>query len=125
MTARDLMRSRFETVSAQLRVGEFIDEHLLQSPQLLWPVLEDGHLIGLLSLQQVKDIPADQRPDMTVGQVMRTDLAALTLAPETDANQTLLALATHSSPLAIVEGNRVVGLLSQFDAMKWLQLHQL
>ncbi len=125
VTARDLMRSRFESVSAQMRVGEFIDDHLLQSPQLLWPVEEDGRLIGLLTLQQVKGIPLEDRSTTTVGQVMRTDLAALTLHPDTDANQTLLALATHSSPLAVVEGNRVVGLLSQFDAMKWLQLHQM
>jgi Zn-dependent protease/CBS domain-containing protein len=125
VTARDLMRSRFESVSAQLRVGEFIDAHLLQSPQMLWPVLEDGQLIGLLTLQQVKDIPTENRSDMPVGQVMRTDLAALSMSPDTDANQTLLALATHNSPLAVVENNRVLGLISQLDAMKWLQLHHL
>jgi predicted transcriptional regulator len=124
LTARDLMRSRFETVTAQMRVGAFIDDHLLQSPQLLWPVLEDGDLIGLVTLEQVKGVAEEDRDLVTLGQVMRTDLGALTLAPDTNANQTLLALATHSTPLAIVEGKRVVGLLSQFDAMKWLQLHQ-
>ena len=124
VTARDLMRSRFETVSTQLRVAEFIDAHLLQSPQLLWPVVEDEQLIGLVTLQQVKDIPTQDRAVMTIGQVMRTDLAALSLPPETDANQTLLALNAHDSPLAIVEGHRVIGLLSEFDTLKWLLLHQ-
>ncbi len=124
ITARDLMRSRFESVTAQMRVGTFIDEHLLQSPQLLWPVLEDGALIGLVTLDEVSKVPSDDRDVATLGQVMRTDLGALTLAPDTNANQTLLALATHSSPLAVVEGSRVVGLISQFDAMKWLQLHR-
>lgn len=124
LTARDLMRQRFETVTAQLRVGAFIDEHLLQSPQLLWPVLEDDELIGLVTLEQVKGVAQEDRDVVTLGQVMRTDLGALTLAPDTNANQTLLALVTHATPLAIVEGKRVVGLLSQGDAMKWLQLHQ-
>ena len=27
-------------------------------------------------------------------------------------------------PLAIVEGHRVIGLLSEFDTLKWLLLHQ-
>ncbi len=124
LTARDLMRSHFEAVTAQMRVDEFIDGHLLQSPQLLWPVVEDDQLIGLVTLDQVKGVPEEDRDVVTLGQVMRTDLGELTLAPDTSANQTLLALVTHSSPLAIVEGKRVVGLLSQFDAMKWLQLHQ-
>ena len=124
ITARDLMRSSFETVSAQLRVADFIEQHLLQSPQLLWPVVEDEQLIGLVTLAQVKDTPTKDRATMTVGQVMRTDLAAWTLDPQTDANQTLMAIGTHSSPLAVVEGNRVIGLLSQSDATKWLLLHQ-
>lgn len=122
--ARDLMRSHFETVTAQLRVADFIDSYLLQSSQLLWPVLEDEQLIGLISLEQVKDTPLQERATMTVGQLMRTDLEAMTLPADTDANRALLALGTHSSPLAVVEGNRVIGLLSQLDVMKWLHLHQ-
>ena len=108
----------------QLRVADFIDSYLLQSSQLLWPVLEDEQLIGLISLEQVKDMPLQERATMTVGQLMRTDLEAMTLPADTDANRALLALGTHSSPLAVVEGNRVIGLLSQLDVMKWLHLHQ-
>ena len=51
-------------------------------------------------------------------------LGALSLAPNADANKALLAVITHSTPLAIVEGNRVIGLLSQADTVKWLLLHQ-
>jgi Zn-dependent protease len=124
LTARDLMRSRFETVTAQLRVDRFIGDHLLQSPQQLWPVVEDGELIGLLTLQEVQAVPEADRDMVTIGKVMRTNLGAMTLHPDTDANNTLLALVTHDTPLAIVENRRVIGLLSQFDAMKHLQLHQ-
>jgi Zn-dependent protease len=124
ITARDMMRTHFETVTAQTRVADFIDNYLLQSSQQLWPVLEDEQLIGLVTLQEVKDTPAQDRDSMTIGQVMRTDLGALSLAPDADANRALLAVSTHSSPLAIVEGNRVIGLLAQADTVKWLLLHQ-
>ena len=124
ITARDMMRTHFETVTAQTRVADFIDNYLLQSSQQLWPVLEDEQLIGLVTLQEVKGTPAQDRDSMTIGQVMRTDLGALSLAPDADANRALLAVSTHSSPLAIVEGNRVIGLLAQADTVKWLLLHQ-
>jgi CBS domain-containing protein len=55
---------------------------------------------------------------------MRTDLEEMTLVPDLDAHRALLALQTHSLPLAVVDGDRVVGLLSEQDAMKWLLLHQ-
>lgn len=124
VTARHMMRTHFETVTAQMRVADFVDNHLLQSSQQLWPVLEDEQLIGLVTLQEVKGTPAQDRDSMTIGQVMRTDLVALSLAPDVDANQALLAVSTHSSPLAIVEGNRVIGLLCEADTVKWLLLHQ-
>jgi Zn-dependent protease/predicted transcriptional regulator len=124
LKARDLMRSRFGTVSAQMRVEDFVENHLMQSPQLLWPVLEEEQLIGLVTLEEVRKVPAGDRDVTTLGQVMRTDLGALTLAPETDARRTFELLATGGIALAVVEGGRVVGLLSGADAAKWLVLHQ-
>ena len=124
LKARDLMRSRFGTVSAQMRVEDFVENHLMQSPQLLWPVLEEEQLIGLVTLEEVRKVPAGDRDVTTLGQVMRTDLGALTLAPETDARRTFELLAAGGIPLAVVEGGRVVGLLSGADAAKWLVLHQ-
>ena len=125
VTARDLMRSRFETLHAGMAVADFVDNHLLQSPQILWPVVgEAGQLVGLITLEEVKSIPDADRRHVAVTQVMRTDLSALTLGPDTDASRTMLVLGSHSFPLAVVEDNRVIGLLSQVDAMKWLLLHQ-
>lgn len=124
VSARQLMRTHFETVDPHLRVEDFISGHLLQSSQLLWPVVEDEQLLGLITLQQVKDIPTDNRSLATVGQVMRTDLRALTLLPETDANSTLKTLGQHDTPMAVVENSRVIGLLAESDAMKWLLLNQ-
>lgn len=124
VSARQLMRTHFETVSPQLRLVDFIDGHLLQSSQLLWPVVEEQQLVGLVTLQQVRDIPTDDRSLATVGQVMRTDLGALTLSPETDAHHTLQTLGQHDTPMAVVENNRCIGLLAEADAIKWLLLHQ-
>lgn len=124
VTARNLMRSRFETIRAQQSVEDFIDKHLLQSAQLLWPVIEDGRLVGLLTLQEVKQVPTADRDHTVVGQVMRTDLAQLTLSPDTGADQAMQELIVRDAPLAVIEGDKVVGLLSQNDTMKWLALHQ-
>ena len=124
ITARDMMRTHFETVDVHLSVADFIDNHLLQSPQILWPVTEDEQLVGLVTLGEVKDIAEAERRQMIMGQVMHTGLSRFTLRPETDANQALLTLSTQGTPLAVVEDNRVVGLLAQADTVKWMLLHQ-
>lgn len=124
VAARDLMRAHFGTVPAQMRVAEFIDDHLMQSPQLLWPVMEDEQLIGLVTLEEVRKVPGEDRAVTTLGQVMRTDLSARTLEPDADARRVFELLAAGGLPLAVVERGRVIGLLSGADAAKWLVLHQ-
>jgi predicted transcriptional regulator len=123
ITARDMMRPQFDEVPAQMRLSEFIDEHLLQSAQQLWPVVEDGQLLGLVTLEEVRGVDREERSVRTVGQVMKTRLDALTIAPDLDATRTMAALDMQQTPLAVVESGRVIGLISQLDAMKWLQLH--
>ncbi len=122
ITARDIMRSHFEMVPPQMRLSEFVDEHLLQSAQQLWPVVEDGQLIGLVTLQEVRGVNRDNRSVMTVGQVMKSRLGNLTIHPDMDATRMMAALDTHQSPLAVVENGQVIGLISQMDAVKWLFL---
>jgi len=121
-TAKDMMRPHFETVPTQMRLSEFIDEHLLHSAQQLWPVVEEGRLVGLLTLREVRGVNREDRPVMTVGQVMNTRLGALTIHPDVDATDTMAALNMQQSPLAVVEDGRVIGLISQVDAVKWLLL---
>ena len=62
VTARDLMRSHFETIDVHQNVAEFIDIHLLQSPQILWPVTEDDQLVGLVTLEEVRGVATEDRP---------------------------------------------------------------
>lgn len=125
VTARDMMRSRFGSVHAQIRVDDFIENYLMQSPQLLWPVLEQDQLIGLVTMEEVSKIPSADRELTVLGRVMRTDLAALTIAPETDARRAIELLVSSGLPLAVVERGHVLGLLSSADTAKWLTLHQI
>ena len=122
VTAKAMMRSHFEAVPPGMRLSEFIDEHLLQSAQQLWPVVDEGDLVGLLTLQQVRPVNREDRPVTTVGQVMDTRLGAATIDAGTDATTAIAALDRRQAPLAVVEHGRVIGLLSQMDATKWLLL---
>jgi Zn-dependent protease/CBS domain-containing protein len=120
----DIMRSHFGSVTAQMRLADFVENHLMQSPQLLWPVLEDEQLIGLITLEDVRKVHASERASATVGQVMRTDLASHSIHPQEDARRAFEILNASGLPLAVVEQGRVVGLLAPADAAKWLVLHQ-
>ena len=66
------------------------------------------------------------RPDWarhTIGEVMRHDLEAITIAPDADALQALgMMRRTRSSRLLVVQGDRLVGILSLKDLLSFLHL---
>jgi Zn-dependent protease/predicted transcriptional regulator len=123
-TVRDLMRSHFESTGADVLLDVFVDQHLLQSAQVLWPVLEGGRLIGLVTLEEVKGVPPQERGRVRVREVMRTNLEDWTISPDAPANRAIQLLSTRNAPMAVVEHGKIMGLLAQADAAKWLVLHQ-
>jgi Zn-dependent protease/CBS domain-containing protein len=120
---RDLMRRHFETAGADLPVSDFVNDHLLQSPQVLWPVLADGRLVGFVTLEEVKRLSPEERESLRVGDILQTDLTGISVHPEMDAAKAIQLLSASSTPLAVVRDDEIVGLLSQADAVKWLALH--
>ena len=120
----DVMRTHFEIVDAATTVDRFIDDFLLKSNQRLWPVTSAGRLAGFASLETIQDIEPERRAGLRVHEVMRTDLDELTLPANADAMKAMERLSLASTPMAVVRGDEVLGLIAQEDVVKWLALHR-
>lgn len=120
---RDLMRTRFQSVDHLLPIQRFVDDYLLRSAQVLWPVTRGNRDVGVLSLA---DISALGSPGaLTVGDAMQPLSATAHLSPGLDGRDALKQLAQSSdTPLPVIDGDRVVGLVHQADILRWLALHE-
>ena len=118
---RDAMRTRFDTVHPDTSIDSFIDDYLLRSNQLVWPVRQNDKEMGLISLAEVSD--CQDRGSKRVYDVMRP--VEQFLAPDTpgfDAIRSLADFGDESLPVVDANG-RVIGLLHRADVLKWLSLH--
>jgi len=127
LKVRDLMRTRFETVSPQLSLRAFVDERLLRSGQLAWPVVDDGKLVGMIAFDDLRDL-RDRLEGVgaqaTVGQNMRK--LEEHLRPETAGRDALeILLRSSVDPLPVIEHGHIIGMLFRADIMRWLAVHQL
>ena len=125
LKVKDLMRTRFDTVAAHMAVSNFVDDCLLRSNQLLWPVMQGKNCLGTVSLKQIMDLPPELRSQTRLEQILVPLAGSLTLSPEIDASQ-----ASHSliqmgdQPVPVVSDDRIVGLLRGSDILKWAMVHQ-
>ncbi|MCB1686092.1 MAG: site-2 protease family protein [Pseudomonadales bacterium] len=124
LSVADLMRTRFDVVTPDLRVADFVEDCLLRSSQLLWPVVVEGRCVGILSLAEVMALPAERRADAKVQEIMVPIADADVLMPDMDATRaTSLLTAAGERPLAVLRDGQVVGLLRSADLLRWMMLH--
>ncbi|MFV2090326.1 MAG: site-2 protease family protein [Pseudomonadales bacterium] len=125
LKVRDIMRTHFESVPVEMNVGEFVNDCLLKSNQMLWPVMEGGRCIGTVSLDEVLPLPVEDRQSTGLRQILRSldDSGALDAdMPATDASNVLAGYGDGAVP--VVQSSEVVGLLRGSDILKWLTINQ-
>ena len=122
---RQIMTLDPETVPAHLSLQELMDEYFYNRSYQSFPVIEDGHPIGLVTLNQVKQVPRDQWSQRNVKEIMTPIEKGITVASGEDLTKVLEKMQeTHSRRLLVTSNGNLEGILSATDVANWLQRQQ-
>jgi CBS domain-containing protein len=89
-----------------------------------FPVVDDGKIVGLVTLENVRAVDRAARDTTTVRDIMTPSDKLVVATPEEDAADALNKLAQKDvNQLPVVNRGELVGLLRRRDIMRWLQLH--
>lgn len=125
LPVRDIMTREVVTVRPEATVGELADAfwaHHVTS----FPVVDGGTVRGIASLQQVREVPPEQRTQRRVSELMRPLTDELIVGPD-DSVFDALSKATRNQlgRLAVLKDSRLVGYLSLKDITHVLALRGL
>jgi Zn-dependent protease/CBS domain-containing protein len=113
------------TAPPGISVAQLVDEMMLPHGLRAVPVTDNGRLVGIVTLADVMRVPFEQRAQATVAHVMSVygDLPAVTTStPVLDAIE---LMAEHNlEQLPVVDGGQLVGMLTNADVMRQLQLRE-
>lgn len=111
------------TVSPDLSLDEVVEEHFYRSLHDIYPVVEHSRLIGCISSTQIAGVPRDQWKHFRVRDVAAPCSKDNTVGIDTGV---LMALSimnrTGNSRLLVIDGDRLVGIITLKDLMKLLAL---
>lgn len=117
-----LMNPDPPVVSGDVSVQAFVFEHVLRRGQRAVLVVDDGRLVGIVTISDAKELPHEQWATTSVSTIM-TPVPLKTLAPEADLNAGLKLLAEGElNQVPVVQDGRLLGLLSRADILRFLQL---
>jgi predicted transcriptional regulator len=117
------MKSDPVTVSASISVEDLVEDYIYKHHFKMYPVVENERLLGCVTLSQVKTIPKEKRRDHKVRELTEACSEKNTIGPDEDAMKALTTMRkTNSSRLMVVEGDRLVGVITLKDMMGLLSL---
>jgi Zn-dependent protease/CBS domain-containing protein len=120
---RRIMTADPITVPPGLSVAQLIDDYVYRHHHKMYPVVEGGRLVGCISIRDVKPLPREQWATTTVAEIMQPCSAATAIAPDADAMEVLTTMSrTRNSRYLVLEGDRLVGVLSLKDMLKFLSV---
>lgn len=118
------MNPRPITVPADLSLQALVDGYLLGKNLWAVPVVDQlGRFVGLVCADKLKRIPVERWATTSVGEIMTPYAQLRRLRPEDVLAGTVAAGRAHDfTPRPVVEGDRLVGLLSHADLLRHQQI---
>jgi Zn-dependent protease len=111
------------TVPASLSVTALVEDYIYRYHFKMFPVVEGDSLIGCVGTSEVKHIPREKWDSLTVGEIASKCSPKNTIGPDADALSAISTMTrTGSSRLLVMEGDRLVGIVSLKDMLKLLSL---
>jgi Zn-dependent protease/CBS domain-containing protein len=119
--ARDAMTHFPETVLPDVTLDELVENYLMKRPYNSFPVTDDGIVIGMVTLSQVKRVPAAEWPTLRVADVMTPLVDTLIVSPQSPMTEVIERMSENETRRVIVAQEwELRGIITGGDIANWL-----
>ncbi|MBC7861024.1 MAG: CBS domain-containing protein, partial [Burkholderiaceae bacterium] len=119
-----LMQTALLHVTPEMSLARLVDDCVLHSDQRAFPVLRDGRMVGMVSLDDLRRVARADWPARAVAEIMTPLEALVKVAPQEDAQRVMQLLGKASvNQIPVLEQDQLRGLIRREDIVKWLALN--
>jgi Zn-dependent protease/CBS domain-containing protein len=107
-----------------ISVRELVEDYVYRHHFKMFPVVDEGgRLSGCVTTRQIRELPREEWDRQTVGALAQSCAPENTLRADTDAMEALSRMSrSGASRMMVVEGDRLLGVLSLKDLLKFFSL---
>ncbi|MGZ8755246.1 MAG: site-2 protease family protein [Acidimicrobiia bacterium] len=112
-------------VDGDLTLQQVFDEHFMANNVSAFPVLQQGRVRGLISLKQLGDVPRSRWSEVRVTDAMVVLQPEDAVTADTPAEELLAKLSGTEQRIVVVEGGKLIGVVTASDITRWIQRRSL
>lgn len=111
------------TISRGLSLKEFVESYVYRFYHDMFPVTDDGRVLGCVTVRQLKNVPREYWENAMVGEIMAPCDDGNTIDGDADILQALAVMRhTENSRLMVTTEGRLVGIVTLKDLLKFFAL---
>lgn len=112
-------------VAPDVLLATLIEDYFMRGNRRAVPVVADGRLVGMVTVGDVKEVPRDRWPTITVGEVMGGREKVIAVSSRDTLQRALEALAQGDfEQVPVVDEGKLVGVVTRADIVRQLQLRE-
>ncbi len=120
---RNFMKENPVTVPSTATVVELVENYFYKYHYKMFPVSSNGSVEGCVTTKEVKNLPKEQWAQHKVKEIEIFCSETNTISPDSDAMKALsLMSATGNTRLMVVDGDKLLGIITLKDMLKFLSL---
>ena len=124
-SVQDVMVRAVVTMSPQLSLQNAVDDFFVAYGYGGFPVMNEGQVVGLITVEDVQAVPQGLWSWRTVGDVMRPSSPELFVPPDASMMQALeRMMRIGNDRLVVINEGRPVGLVTRSAVAQFLKLHK-
>jgi CBS domain-containing protein len=119
---RDIMTGDWPVIDAKTSLQTFVDDHLLKSGKRCFVVEENGHVAGIVTPHEVKDVDRQKWSQLTVREVMLPLKKLHAVKPATPLTEALETMGREDvNQLPVMSNGHLDGIISRGHILRLLQ----
>ena len=119
VSVEEIMSSQVVAVSPVDSIEEIVQEYFYNYKHGGFPVVENGQLLGMITMHDLREVPKEKRAQTKVKEVMTSKEKLIFVKPNEPAIEALVKLSRRDvGRVPVVENERLVGILTRSDLLR-------
>jgi Zn-dependent protease len=112
-------------VPRAIAVAELVENYVYRYQLDLYPVVDNGRLIGCVTTRQIQELPRHEWSRQTVGTITQPCSPTNTVGPQTDAAAAVALMSrTGNARLLVADGEQLIGVISLEELLGYMKLRE-
>ena len=120
----EVMMTDCPSIPPGLSVEQLVNDHVLALSRRCFPVTDGGHMVGLVTVHDVRKVPLEGRATKTVGEVMTAFDKLRWVRPDDELSSVFQILTGENiNQVPVVEDGRIVGMVARDNLLEFIRIH--